>query len=96
MSNTSFICYCFCCCCCCLFQVESAKALCRLTERVSKLLTDSLFYEALNGIREWIDQAGVDTKLAEVEAEINEMENIVRVLFPFNQVHFDHESILSL
>ncbi len=63
--------------CCILFQVENAKGLCHLTDRVNELLTDSLFYEALNGIRNWIDQAGVDTTQDDVKAKINETENIV-------------------
>ncbi len=44
---------------------------------MNELLTDSLFYEALNGIREWIDHAGVGTRLGEVQAKIIETENIV-------------------
>ncbi len=57
--------------------MECAKALHCLTGRVEELLTDKLLFEALIGIRNWIDKAGVDTRLADVQAKINETENIV-------------------
>ncbi len=44
---------------------------------MNELLTDSLFYEALNGIREWIDHAGVGTNLEDVQAKIILAEKIV-------------------
>ncbi len=59
------------------FQVERAKALHSLIGRIDELQTDALFFEALNGIRAWINEAGVDTRLADVEKKSQEAESIV-------------------
>ncbi len=59
-------------------------ALHNLKERVTELLGSKLLLEELNGIQAWINQAGVDTRLAEVWAKIDETGKIVRFAVPYN------------
>ncbi len=66
-----------------LIKVETVKALCSLNDRVKELLIDDLFVEALGEIRNWIDQAKVNTNFVDVQAKITETDNIVCLTFAF-------------